>query len=346
MVHNTLIKNIISLLVGGLGGYIFYLYSFPLPWMLGSFFISLLISIKFSYFFVDNRLRKIALPILGVLIGSSFTPAILSKIYTWPKGIALIIMYTLIVTFFSYLYYSRIAKWDKVTALFSAPPGGLAELVFIGTDAGADERKMILVHSLRIALVVIFSALIIKFYFNTEFTRIIIKNPPLLDIQIQDWVIMIFCAVVGGILGLRFKLPGGALFGALVLSAIFHLLSLTEVKPPVFIVASAQVILGTSLGVRFNGITAYEFKNTITHGLVMAIVMITTALIVAELFSGFVNMDPRALYLSMAPGGFTEMLILSLAIGVEAAFIATCHCLRIFLILLCVPLTSYMKKNK
>ena len=78
-------------------------------------------------------------------------------------------MYTLIVTFFSYLYYSRIAKWDKVTALFSAPPGGLAELVFIGTDAGADERKMILVHSLRIALVVIFSALIIKFYFNQLF---------------------------------------------------------------------------------------------------------------------------------------------------------------------------------
>ena len=103
MVHNTLIKNIISLLVGGLGGYIFYLYNFPLPWMLGSFFISLLISIKFSYFFVDNRLRKIALPILGVLIGSSFTPAILSKIYAWPKGIALIVMYTLIVTFFSYL---------------------------------------------------------------------------------------------------------------------------------------------------------------------------------------------------------------------------------------------------
>ncbi|MDG2187221.1 MAG: AbrB family transcriptional regulator [Hyphomicrobiales bacterium] len=344
--HNIYMKNIISLLMGGLGGYVFYIQNFPLPWMLGSFFISLLISIKYSYFFVDNRLRKVALPILGVLIGSSFTPDILTRIYTWPKGILLIVMYTLIVTVISYIYYRKFAKWDKVTALFSAPPGGLAELVFIGTDAGADERKMILVHSLRIALVVILSALIMKFYFNTEFTRIVIKNPPFLDIRIIDWCIMIFCAVVGGVLGLKFKLPGGALFGALVLSATFHLFSITEVKPPVFIVATAQVILGTSLGVRFHGITAYEFKNTITHGLVMAIVMITTALAVAEIFFIYVGMDPRALYLSMAPGGFTEMLILSLAIGVEAAFIATCHCIRIFLILLCVPLASYFNKNK
>ena len=92
---------------------------------------------------------------------------------------------------------------------------------------------------------------------------------------------MLFCAVVGSVLGLKYKLPGGALFGALLLSALFHLTSLTDVKPPSFIVASAQVILGTSLGVRFHGITKEEFKDTVTHGFVMAIIMISTALILS-----------------------------------------------------------------
>ena len=39
--HNFIVKNIISLLMGFVGGYIFSLYNFPLPWMLGSFTISL-----------------------------------------------------------------------------------------------------------------------------------------------------------------------------------------------------------------------------------------------------------------------------------------------------------------
>ena len=345
--QNFIVKNIISLLMGFVGGYIFTLYNFPLPWMLGSFTISLFLSIPIGYFDIDNRLRRIALPILGVLIGSSFTPEILKQIYNWPKGISLVFIYAFIVSVVGYLYYRKIAKWDMVTSIFSAPPGGLAELVFIGSDAGADERKMILVHSLRIALVVITSALIIKFYFNTDFARIIIKNPPLHLIGFTDWFIMLFCAVVGGVLGLKYKLPGGALFGALLLSAFFHLTSLTDVKPPSFIVASAQIILGTSLGVRFHGITKREFKDTVIHGFVMATMMISTALAIAVISYKIVDIDPRALYLSMAPGGFTEMLLLSLAIGVESAFIATCHCLRIFLILSCIPFASHMtKKNR
>ena len=343
--ENQITRNLLSLFVGGIGGYIFYIQNFPLPWMLGSFAISLIISIPYGYFEVDNRLRKVALPILGVLIGSAFSPEILKSISYWPKGIGLVMIYSAIVSTIGYFYYRKIAKWDRVTSIFSAPPGGLAELVFIGTDAGADERRMILVHSIRIALVVISSALIIKFYFDTEFTRIIIKNPPLIAIHFTDWFIMFFCAIVGGILGLKFKLPGGALFGALILSALFHITSLTDVKPPSFIVALAQIVLGSSLGVRFHGITTNELKSIVSHGLVMGFVMISTALTIAIISFSIVGIDPRALYLSLAPGGFTEMLLLSLAIGVESAFIATCHSVRISLILLFVPLVSYINKK-
>ena len=66
--HNFIVKNLISLLMGFFGGYIFAYYNFPLPWMLGSFTISLFLSIPIGYFDIDNRLRRVALPILGVLI--------------------------------------------------------------------------------------------------------------------------------------------------------------------------------------------------------------------------------------------------------------------------------------
>jgi len=39
-------------------------------------------------------------------------------------------------------------------------------------------------------------------------------------------------------------------------------------------------------------------------------------------------------------------LLLSMAIGVEATFIATCHVTRIFLILSCVPIAAYFSKKE
>lgn len=345
--EKILYKTIAALLIGFIGGSIFYHLNLPLPWMLGSFASTLIIAIPVGYIDVDKKLRKLALPILGVLIGSSFTPEILQEVHKWPLGLLLVVFYTVLTTIIGYLYLTKIAKWDKVTSLFSSPPGGLAELVFIGADSGADERRMILAHSIRIAMVVTISTLLIRFYFNIEFTRINISNPPDMIVKLHDWIILFGCAIVGMFLGLKLKLPGGALFGALILSAFVHLTLITEANLPVWIVALAQIILGSSLGVRFNGITRNELKNTVKHSLVMGSIMITIALLTALVMGPIIKFDTRALFLSMAPGGFTEMLLLAIAIGIESAFIATSHSIRIIVIFLCVPLSSYLlKKSK
>jgi membrane AbrB-like protein len=343
--QNEISRTLAALTIGLAGGAIFYYLNLPLPWMLGSFALTLIIAIPFGYIDVDRKLRKLAMPVLGVLIGCSFKPEIIQEIHNWPIGICLVLFYTVFTTFVGYKYLTKIAKWDKVTALFSSPPGGLAELVFIGADSGADERRMILTHSIRIAMVVTISTVLLRFYFNIEFTTIGISNPPDMIVSIIDWIILFSCAVVGMFLGLKFKLPGGALFGALLLSGFVHITSITEANLPLWIVASAQIVIGSSLGVRFNGITRSELKNTVKHAFVMGSLMISIALLIAIIMGPIINFDSRALFLAMAPGGFTEMLLLAIAIGIESAFIATSHSVRIIVIFLCVPLSSYLLKK-
>lgn len=57
----------------------------------------------------------------------------------------------------SYQSYRRIGGFDPVMAYFAAMPGGLNDMVILGTAAGGDERRIALARAVRI-LAVIFAA--------------------------------------------------------------------------------------------------------------------------------------------------------------------------------------------
>src|SRR3546814_5702401 len=51
--------------------------------------------------------------------------------------------------------YTTLFRSDSVTAFFSAAPGGLSEMVVVGSQFGGDERIISLTHTSRILLVVL-----------------------------------------------------------------------------------------------------------------------------------------------------------------------------------------------
>ena len=50
------------------------------------------------------------------------------------------------------------------------------------------------------------------------------------------------------------------------------------------------------------------------------------------------GIDFRAIVLAFAPGGLAEMTLIALALGIETAFIATHHVIRIAMIVIAAPL--------
>jgi hypothetical protein len=54
-----------------------------------------------------------------------------------------------------------------------------------------------------------------------------------------------------------------------------------------------------------------------------------------------------ALMLAFAPGGLAEMSLIAIAIGADAAFVATHHVVRIFLIVVLAPLAfRFVKRGR
>jgi uncharacterized protein len=71
-----------------------------------------------------------------------------------------------------------------------------------------------------------------------------------------------------------------------------------------------------------------------------AILLIGCAVAFAEITHALTGLSIDATVLSYAPGGFAEMSLIGLALGVEVAMVATHHLFRLFLIILTSPFIS------
>ncbi|MBT6962202.1 MAG: AbrB family transcriptional regulator, partial [Rhodospirillaceae bacterium] len=152
-----------------------------------------------------------------------------------------------------------------------------------------------------------------------------------------DLSVLAACCVIGLWLGLKFKFPAGALAGPLILSALVHVTGLTSSSPPDFLISIAQVVLGTSVGARFAGLTFAKTGKTILLAAIATVGMLILSGIGAMLLGPLIGVDPLALLLALAPGGVTEMSLIALALDQDIAFVTTHHVVRIALIVMIGP---------
>jgi membrane AbrB-like protein len=326
-----------TLAIGAVGGAIFFYFRMPLAWMLGAMVICTISSLSGVRLQVPGRLRSVMVTVLGVLLGSTFTPEVLEKAARWPVTIASLAIYIVVLTGLLYLYFRRFQKYDPVTAYFSATPGGLNEMVIAGGAMGGDERTIALVHGARVLLVV----MVIPFWFRyTEGERAITTavGPSIVGTSFTDIGILVTCAVIGVLLGRLVRLPAYKIVGPMLVSAGVHIAGLTSSAPPWEIVAVAQVVVGSSVGARFSGVPLERVLKTIAASVGATAVMLVTTVLFALVLSKITDISMPPLVLAFSPGGLAEMSLIALSLGIETAFVATHHVSRIAMIVIAAPL--------
>ncbi len=155
--------------------------------------------------------------------------------------------------------------------------------------------------------------------------------------SVGEWVLLAGCGVAGYVIGKTFRIPGGVMIPAMLLSAIVHVAGWTAVVPPTWLVALVQIVIGSSAGGRFYGIAWREMSRTLMHSFAWALILIGCAAAIAWLALPFLDQPYVALLLALAPGGTAEMTLIAYAIGIEAAFVITCQVIRIFLVYTLAP---------
>jgi hypothetical protein len=331
-------KILLALALGAVGGWLANTFSIPLAWMLGAMISTTVAAVCGLPVALPVAFRTAMVGVLGVMLGSGFAPEILDRIGDWMVSLAGLAVYTLAVTGLVTLFLRRFCGYDPVTAYFSAAPGGLSEMVIVGSQFGGDERVISLTHTSRILLVVLALPFLMQILFGYTPGPRPAAGIPLADANAFDMLVLTFCGIAGFILARLARLPAAAILGPMLFSAALHMSGVTDAKPPVELVAAAQVVVGTTIGCRFAGVKLALVLRTILASFGSTVILVVSSLLFAMLLHPLTGLPTIGIFLAFAPGGVAEMSLIALALSLDAALVATHHIVRIFLIVVFTPM--------
>jgi membrane AbrB-like protein len=341
----TLRTTLVALTIGTFGGWLAALVGLPLAWMIGAMSATTAAAALGLPIAMPIGFRHFMVTVLGVMLGSGFSPEMLERVGEWALSLAALALYAAAAGGAGLFYFRRICGYDPVTAYFSAMPGGLSEMILVGTEMGGDARVISLTHAARVMLVV----LALPFAFQMMIGYDPAARPPaglpLAEVARADLAVLTACGALGYLLARVLRVPAAAVVGPMILSALVHILGWTSAKPPFELVAAAQVVVGTAIGCRFAGVTTRLLLRTAAAAAGGTAVLLSATLAFAIGLAQVTGLPVVALTLAFSPGGLAEMSLIAIAIGADAAFVATHHVVRIFMIVVFAPLAFRLMRR-
>ena len=326
----------VTVAIGAAGGYAFLKLHTPLPWMMGAMCVSMVLALAGVPLQPPKRFRDTMIAIIGLMVGSAFTPQILAQASQWLPSIAAILIYSTIMIIGVGWLLRRFGGYDPATAFCSAAPGGFTAMILLGGDMGGDMRTISLMHSVRVVITVV----TIPFWF-----RFVHDYTPsgtaalgsVSDLSATGAGVLAASAVVGFLLARLARLPLPTLIGPMAIAALVHALGFSTAHPPGELVALAQVVIGVGVGCRFLGRSLRQIAGVLWTAVGITIVMLAVAILFAAGLHLLTGLPFEALILAFSPGGVAEMNVITVALHIEPAFVATHHLVRLAFLLMLAP---------
>lgn len=331
------LRLILGLAIGALGGFVAQYFNVPLAWMLGPLFFCMAASLAGLPAEVPIWMRANFMVLIGLFLGESFDGLTAEALMRWPVSMAGAVLYLPVATVAAYVYYRHLVRETSVTALCSSIPGGLNAIVAISGSLGADERNVALAQSLRVAIVVVLAP-------GVAFGLMGYAAPAQ---DAFDHAALIALGDLALLLGLSFALmwvlrnsgiPILGLVCPLFVSAVLRMGGVIEGVLPHWLVEIGLLVLGASVGGRFAGVPMERLLRFGVLTLGGTAILMAVAAVLAWGVAAITDLPLIALLLAYAPGGVAEMSLIALAIDADPAFVAIHHVVRIIFVLIVVPL--------
>lgn len=282
---------------------------------------------------VPQHWRFALVPVIGVAIGASFTPALVAQAPRWAFSIGALLVFVPLAHVMGYLIFARWGGLARPTAFYAAMPGGLMESLHLGEEAGADIQMLTLLQFLRLILCIVLVPVIFTIGTGHAVGSAAGTAMPGADVTAGpvDWLVMIAAGVIGMIGGKAARLPAHIIVGPILASAAAHMAGLTAAAPPGWTILVTQWVVGTSLGARFAGIRGRTLWLALRLSLAAAAAMLTMGYGAALALHGLVDQPVAALFLAYAPGGISEMSLVALSLQISAVFVSVHHVVRVMI---------------
>ncbi|MCM2503883.1 AbrB family transcriptional regulator [Aureimonas altamirensis] len=327
----------LTLLFGATGGLVAHLAGMPAAWLLGSMLATLasvLCGFKPS---LPNWLRDITFFILGVQAGSGVTPAVIEQLALWPLSFAIQMAGVVVVALVTMLFLERAFGWDRETALFSSLPGALSFVLAAASETRADMTRITVLQTVRLFFLIAVLVPLLGWLEGEE--------PELSAIAThgEAWwqypLLVAVCAVVAWA-GVRSRVPGGLILGALVGSAFLHGADVVTVGVPPFIATPGLVAMGALIGSRLQREDRGALPQLLPASVGAFVIGLSIMTLAGCAAIWTLGLDIGRVSLAYAPGALEALTVLAYQFDIDPAYVAAHHVIRFVGIALLVPVLA------
>ena len=327
-----------TLALAFVGAVLFWWVGLPLPFIFGPMtacLIAALAGMKLQGF---GAISVGARTILGVAVGASITPDVVHQLPQMAASLAFMPFYVVLIAVVGVPFFNRVCGFDPITSYYAAMPGGLQDMVIFGGEAGADVRALSLIHATRVLVIVTLAPIVLVHFYGVGLSHPI--GAPMRDVPLRELGIMVLAALVGWKGGEAIGLFGASILGPMIVTAALSLGDIIHMRPPAEAILTAQLFIGTGIGVFYVGVTLRELRNVVASGVAFVLFLAVLTAIFTELVTLFGLSRPVEAFLAFAPGGQAEMTVLALVVGADLGFVIAHHLSRIVLVILGAPIAA------
>jgi membrane AbrB-like protein len=311
-------------------GYLFFRLALPLPWMLGPLVSTALLFLSGASFAIPVRTRPVGQMIVASQVGLSFTSAALVAMVTRAPMILFLAIFTALLGFLIARLLRALTGIDYVTAFLASMPGGPVEMANLARRYGRDPAPVIFTQTLRIAAVVILFPLTLYAIEGRPEKIVPLATGP---IEPAGMALMCAGAAAAAALFRVLRLANPFFLGPLAFSAIATASGLALSPFPYYVLAGAQILLGTWLGSTFRRSLFTSAGRFVIASAATTLLLIVLCAATGTILSLISDIPWETLVLGAAPGGVTEMALTARFLHQDVAMITAFHLVRIFLII-------------
>lgn len=286
--------------------------------------------------------------IAGVLLGTYF-----SLTARTATGWALVpLVATTVLTLFlsvaAGLFVARHTSLDKPTATLGLIAGGSSGIVAAADDLDADARIVAVLQYVRLILVVATAPLLVRYVLAPHGTYAAVGAKEIEAVaSIHGYAWTIGLAAIGALIGVKLRIPAGALIVPLVLTAVGGALGLyNDLQPPETVREPAFIIIGLAVGLGFDPHVLRRVLRAAPAALAAIVGVIVACGGLAALLALTTRLSLLDAYLATTPGGINAVLVTAFASGANTSLVVGVQGLRLFVMVLAAPLLVRVLLNR
>ncbi len=235
---------------------------------------------------------------------------------------------------------AKVLMWtglDKPTAIFSATPGGIAEVSLMAFSFGADPFVVSLLQFSRMISTMFIIPVLAKKTVNGEKT---LMTPVAEKVNIgkKNWAVIIPLAVGSAFLFDFLHVPAPFMLGPMLSVGIYSKLAGIYVKINGTFQKYVQVGVGGLIGLNITKGSLFSFPDYILPILCLIVLLIGGSVVLAFVLHKVSKWDLTTCLLATSPAGLTPMILLSMEMGADSDRVALFQVLRLATVLLMAPL--------